>query len=118
MANIHVLKGEGDNTYLAVIHIAVTSGNNLVGVPYRTAMVNAGLNTTIMPQGAGPGQITTAEFNSLLSGAIYETSFFFGNNPDWTTTERMSAFNGEVSQRTNQATAFITNALAYFGHTA
>ena len=117
MSNIHVLTGPGDNTYLAIIHVAVTTGNNLVGTPYRTAVVNAGLNTTIMVEGAGLGQITTAERNTLISGALYEVSFFFGNNPTWTTTQRQNAFNAEVSQRSSAAQVFITNALAYFGYT-
>ena len=117
MANIHVLAGQGNDTYLAVVHIAVTSGNNLVGIPYRTALANSGLNTTIMIEGSGAGQIATAEKNSLLSGSIYEVSFFFGNNPVWTTTERQNAFNAEIVQRSAAAVAFIANTFAYFGHT-
>lgn len=117
MANIHVLAGDGNNVFQAVIHVPVVTGNNLVGVNYRTAMANSGLNTTIMTVGSGSGQITQTERDLLTSGALYETVFFFGNNPNWTTTQRQDAFNAEVTQRTFAAQAFISVALAYFGYT-
>lgn len=115
MSNIHVLEGQG-NDYRAIIHIAVPVENNAVGVALRTALVNAGLNTTMMTVGSGAGQISSAEAAQIQAGEVYELMFTFSNNPAWTGPQRQAAFNQEVSNRASIALADLRRNMAYFGH--
>jgi len=120
MAQIHVLAGDGHDTYTAVIHVTVPSQNNNVGVNLRTAIINSGIGgTSIMAvtTGTAPGKITTTEMADVTSGIVYEVVFVVGNNQAWTNAERLSAFSGEINSRTSGAINYLVNALAFFGNT-
>lgn len=120
MSAIHILGGDGRDQYTAVVHLTVPNTNNLVGVNHRTAIINSGIGgTSIMTvtTGAAPGRISTTEMTDITNGVIYEVVFVVGNNPTWTSGERLTAFSGEINSHTSQAQNYLANALAYFGHT-
>ncbi len=120
MAQIHILGGDGDDSYTAVIHLTIPNTNNLVSVNYRTAIINSGIGGTTILQtttGAAPGKITTTEMSDITAGIVYEAVFLVGNNPAWSSAERLAAFSGAINSQTSQKINYLTNALAYFGHT-
>lgn len=116
MSNIHVLDGQG-NTYRAVIHINVPVENNLVNVALRTALVNSGLAVTVMTTGSASGQISPTELSQIQAGQVYEITFDFQNDPNWTTQQRQTNFNNEVSNRQAAGLTDLRLRLAYFGYT-
>lgn len=75
MANMHVLSSGGGQV-LVVMHIAIPSANNTVGVNWRTALIGSGIGgTTVLKDGDGTvGTISAAEKTAILSGAVYEIS--------------------------------------------
>ena len=120
MAAIHIIGGDGKDQYTAVIHITVPNTNNLVSINHRTAIINSGIGGTTILQtttGTAPGKITTTEMSDITAGVVYEAVFIVGNNPAWSTNERLAAFSGAINSQTSQKIAYLTNALAYFGHT-
>lgn len=72
MSQIHILESDGNGVYRAVLHGNTPAGNNGAGVAWSTVLVNAGLAVTVLPEGAGPGQITTVEKSQVLAGALME----------------------------------------------
>lgn len=120
MSAIHVLGGDGKDQYTAIIHVTVPNVNNNVGTNLRTAIITAGIGgTTIMQTttGTAPGKITTTELSDIQSGIVYEVVFQAGNNPAWSSAERLAAFSGEINTRTSSAINYLTNALAFLGFT-
>jgi hypothetical protein len=76
---VHVLTGDGV-TYTIVVHAAVPAGNNSAGFTWKQALVNAGLNTTIMQPGnpaTQPGMALQTEIDSILAGDVIEGVFAF-----------------------------------------
>ena len=73
MANMHLLTRVGV-LHRVVCHIPIPNVNNVAGVNYRTAMVNAGLVTpSVLPTGSGvAGTISATEATSLASGELVE----------------------------------------------
>jgi hypothetical protein len=75
MADIHILNGDGGGSWTYVFHVAVPDTTNAVSVSYRTALVNSSLGgVSVMDEGTGPGQITTAELAQLAAGELFEFS--------------------------------------------
>ena len=61
MSKIHALQNFGGNVQV-VLHTPMPSGNNSVGVSWKNAALNSGIQgITSMTEGTGAGQITTAE---------------------------------------------------------
>lgn len=75
MARVHVLDSSGSNTRL-VFHIAIPStGNNSIGVQWRTAVkfgVGPFPRASSMVVGTDPGQITSAENVQISNGEVVE----------------------------------------------
>jgi len=73
MADIHVLDRSTDGACRVVFHFPVPDAMNAVGVSYRAALVASGIGgSTVLPEGTGPGQITTAEKSQIEAGEVYE----------------------------------------------
>jgi hypothetical protein len=73
LANIHVLTKNGSEVTVAA-HVAIPTGNNVAGNPWRTVLINSGIGgKTVMATGSGLGQITAAELATIATGALYET---------------------------------------------
>lgn len=73
MAKIHVLTSDTSGNFNVVLHTAVLAGNNSAGKSWKNCMLVAGrAGTTIMSEGTGPGQITTAEKAQVVAGDVWE----------------------------------------------
>jgi len=108
MAKIHILRGTGDNRYQAIIHSPVPAGANTAGVAWSAALVAAGLNTSVLTVGTGPGQTTQAEMDEILAGTVMEVSAVWESNPAWSAAQR----NADLDQRATQAVAEAQSNLA------
>jgi len=72
MANVHILTVDGPEV-TAIMHFAISAGNNTPGVPWRTIAVREFGGTTAMPDGDGTGgTISAVEKASVASGALVE----------------------------------------------
>jgi len=122
MADIHILTGDGNGGWQVAFHFPVPDTNNLVNVPYRTALVNSGLGgSTSMTEGTGPGQIAPAEMGQIAAGARYEQVKGFargklesgGTSPG----ELRATLRLFYGQEKAAQLALMQAKLAYFGHT-
>jgi hypothetical protein len=75
MADMHILKIEGDRLHI-VMHLPVAAANNDVGISYRDCLVNSGMGgTTTLADGDGTGgTIAAAEKTQIQAGEVYELS--------------------------------------------
>lgn len=117
MARIHVLEATGPHQYRVVVHDATPAGNNGAGVAWATALVNSGRASTVMPEGSGPGQITTAERNQVLAGTVLEAVFDFGFDPALTPAQRNAALDAEATKLIAETQAELAAKLRFFGAT-
>ena len=116
MSKIHVLTGSSHNVYTVVVHIATPVGNNAVGVPWADAVKNSGRSVSILPEGTGPGQITSAELTAITNGAVIEGTFQWGDNPAWNNAQRQADVDLRATQLTNELLARYQAELRYFGY--
>lgn len=73
MSDMHVLEADEDGRFKIVMHFAVPAGNNAAGVPFPTILVNAGRNTTVLPDGDGnAGTISNGEKTAIQNGTVRE----------------------------------------------
>ncbi len=120
MADIHVLQGDGLRYWTLVFHFSVPDQDNNVGVSYRVALVNSALGgTSQMVEGAGIGQITTAELTSIQAGALYEFSLsFLAESGATNNTELLAAIRAEYAKHEGPVLNHLRKQLRYFGYTA
>jgi hypothetical protein len=71
MAKVHIGKQLSAGRFQAVIHYDVPTGNNSAGKSWQDCIA-AGNPTTVLEEGTGVGQITTAEKADVESGAVVE----------------------------------------------
>lgn len=121
----HALDGSADgNSYRIAYHIPIPSANNGAGVNYRAALVGSGIGgTTVMTEGNGSGQITTAEKALIASGQILEVVEQYQTNP--TEVSNATTLQTNITTRytalANTSGVFITalkNRLAFWGGTS
>lgn len=74
----YVLDGDGNGAFQLVVHYLTPNGNNAAGTPWSTAIVNSGRNVTVLPIGAGPGQILQADHDAIAAGTMIEVIGAFG----------------------------------------
>jgi len=73
MSKVHVLNSDTSGNFNVVLHTAVVAGNNSAGKSWKNCMLNSGrAGTTVLLEGTGPGQITTAEKAQVTSGDVWE----------------------------------------------
>lgn len=113
MANVHVLTQQNGRIRM-VFHVPIPNASNSRGVNYRTAIVNAGLNTpSILPSGDGAaGTIGAAEVASLASGALVEVVSEIKRAP--TSGAEIDALFSKISAETQ---AGLQETLGNFGFT-
>ena len=71
MSDIHIL--EGGNSYRCVMHFPVPNRTNYAGVNYRAAILGCNLGgKTVLQEGSGPGQISSAEKAQIETGEVVE----------------------------------------------
>ncbi|MBU2118642.1 MAG: hypothetical protein KJ954_13730 [Alphaproteobacteria bacterium] len=74
MAKIHILEADHEGNYRMVIHSPIPTGNNFIGLSWKIVGLASGmLGSTILTEGTGIGQITTAEKAQINSGDLKET---------------------------------------------
>lgn len=74
---VHVLTGGRDGLYQIVTHQATPAGNNSAGFSWASVIVAAGLNTSRLTVGSGPGQTTQQEMDAIIAGTVIEGQFAF-----------------------------------------
>ena len=119
MAAIHVMDGNGNGLVNLVFHFTVPNVNNRVAVNFRTALANSGRATTVMTEGAGAGQITTAEKVQVESGEKFEHACRF--RPDSggsTNAELLTQVRALYAARDTSVLAAVAKDLDLFGYTA
>ncbi len=117
MSDMHILDANDDGEFRVVMHFDVPGGNNQAGVAFSTILVNAGRNTTVLPDGNGnAGTINSAEKTSILNGTIREHIAAFPVQSDGTTITKTRAalreFYASEKERTN---AGLQRQLRWFG---
>ena len=117
MAKIHVLESGQLNVYTVVVHGPAPVGSNGAGVPWATALVNSGRARTVLTEGTGAGQITTAEKTAIEAGTTIEGVFAWGDIPNATNPERLASLDRAATQLLAELTASIQQDLRYFGFT-
>lgn len=118
MADIHVLAGDGLYRWAIVFHFAVPNINNSVSVNYRTALINSGLGgTSVMTEGSGAGQITTAELAQVVSGELYEHGEpFLAESGSTNNAEMLAAAQAMYASRETPVLATLQKRLRYYGY--
>jgi len=114
MSDVHALVGSDADNWTLVFHYPVADVNNSAGVSFRTALVNSGLNTTVMTVGTGAGQISTAEKTQLDNGEIFEHVIQF---PVESTTSSTDAVEEAYNLNQVGVVTEMTRKLKYFGLT-
>lgn len=117
MARLHILTGSYDGIYDVVVHSVVPAGNNSAGVSWQTALSNSGLNTSRMPTGNGPGQISSSEANQVAAGSVLETSFIWQDSPFWDDAQRTADLATRATQAVTEAQDVFQHRLKLFGRT-
>jgi hypothetical protein len=119
MANWHALQGDdAGNQFQIAYHIPIPNVSNQAGptpVSYRNCIVQAGLNTTVLTEGAAPGQITTAEKQQIDSGAIYEHIETLDSSPLDTGATMVAKANARFTALTNIVQTRLANRFKYWG---
>jgi hypothetical protein len=119
MAKIHILTADtGAGTQAqAVVHTATPTGSNPAGVLWSVALKNAGLATSILTVGNGPGQITQAELNDIQAGTLFEVSLMIAVDPTQTLAQVLASVDAQAQRAVDEYTVAMTNRLRYFGAT-
>ena len=118
MSDIHVLNRQGQRRWRLVFHYPVPNVNNAVGVNFRTAIVNAGLAQTVLQEGTGPGEISTAELALINNGEIFEAVHSFEVESGGTSNaDLIEAIEELYSKLQLQERQRIQGILRYFGFT-
>lgn len=115
MSKIHVLEAAGDRQYKVIIHVPVPTGNNAVGMSWKSVLLASGKSgTSQLTVGTGPGQISSAENAQIVAGDVIELS---------TTILAESGGAGQASidamvdAAIAENTASIASQYKYYGHT-
>jgi hypothetical protein len=115
MAKIHVLGGGAGDVYQVVVHTNTPAGNNKAGVLWSDVIKNSGRNTSVMVNGTGPGQITTAELTAIQNGTVIEGVFSWEDNSSWTAVQRQDDLDVRANQLIDELTTSLQRQLKYFG---
>jgi hypothetical protein len=117
MARMHILQQVGPNLYTVIVHAPTPSGTNAAGVAWSAAIASAGLATTRMPIGTGPGQISQAEADQVQNGAVIEASLVWQDDTAWTNAQRLSDLNLRAAQAVQAVADDHQRRLRFFGAT-
>jgi hypothetical protein len=118
MSKLHILAGNPvSNEFTIVVHAPTPGTNNTAGFSWSSVLVAAGRATTIMTEGAGPGQITTAERAGVLAGTTLEGVFSFTDDPNMAPAARLALLDAMADQVIAALQARIAAELKYWGLT-
>lgn len=119
MADIHILAGDGRKHWQVAFHLDVPDADNDVGVNYRTALANTGSGlVSVMPEGSGPGQITTAELIRLATGEVFEhVENIRSDTHGQTPASQRASLKAAYAKAELDVLKNLKRQLKYFGHT-
>ncbi len=116
MAALHVLEGDGIR-YRVVAHVATPAGNNSANVSWKNCILASGMNTTILTEGSGAGQITTAEKNQIIAGDVIEMVFTVEVPETGTNPNKQAAVQTAVAKMQTDYLASLALRFRYYGYT-
>lgn len=115
MSKIHVLTADITGNYQVAIHTQTPSGNNSAGISWKVSGLNSNLiGITILTEGTGAGQITTAEKATIVSGDVIE---IIANIPAEFGGATSSSLNEMANNVINEYITKLSKQLKYFGYT-
>jgi len=113
MSKIHILESDNSNIYKVAIHFAISTGNNSVGYSWKACGLESGLTgTTVMEVGTEPGNVTQAEYDSIIAGDTVE--IIKSINPGLSPTDAAVEELCDIEIATWNADA--SRILKYYGH--
>jgi len=113
MSKIHVLESDNAWSYKVAIHFATPAGNNSVGYSWKDCGLESGITgATSLEVGAGPGDITQAEYDSIIAGDIVEIVSYIkpGITPTDASVEALCNIEIAIWQ------GDVARVLKYYGH--
>lgn len=113
MSNYHIMGGLADgNSYTVAFHLPVTSASNLVGVNYRTALIQSlgGSQASSVPW------IDAGEQAQLAAGELYEFSYRYATNPSDTLLDKRAYLDTLFSALSTVVMGQIETRFAYWGY--
>lgn len=116
MAALHVLEGDGIR-YRVVAHTNTPNGNNSANNSWKNCILSAGLNTTVLSEGTGVGQITTAEKNQVVAGDVLEMVFTVDIPTVGTTNNKLAAVQNAVAKMQADYLAQLQERFRFYGYT-
>jgi hypothetical protein len=114
MSKVHVLESNNAFSYRVAIHFPTPTGNNSVGKSWKSCALSAGnIGSTVLSVGTEPGNITQAEYDSIIAGDTVECieTISPGLNPANATVEHL------VDVYIHDWKAYMQRVLRYYGHT-
>lgn len=111
----YVLAGDGNGGYHFVTHYLTPVGNNAAGVSWANAVVGAGLNTSILPVGTGPGQMSSADAALIANGTMIEVAGVIADAANAAAAQ--AKLNAASAQLIADSKAKLQIILNYFGFT-
>lgn len=117
MSKIHVTQGSA-GLYTTILHAPMPSGNNSVGVPWKTCFLGSSVVPPIstLPVGTGSGQITALEASQIATGDVLEYQWGIQVNADGTTPS-LQIINANADQEIARQNATLAARFKYFGYT-
>jgi hypothetical protein len=112
MSKIHVLEANGDY-YRIVLHFNIPGGSNTAGVSWQNVMATVQTGS-VLPEGTGPGEISTAELASIVAGTVGEHIANLRLKSGGTTTANLNAL---VDKVINDHLAALQVRYEYYGFT-
>jgi hypothetical protein len=113
MSKIHILESNNAFGYKVAIHFATPIGNNSVGNSWKSCALSAGnIGSTILSVGTEPGNITQAEYDSIIAGDTVEIieTISPGLNPSNIAVKHLADI------YINEWKACMQRVLKYYGH--
>ncbi len=116
MAALHVLDGDGIR-FRVVAHATVPPGDNTAGKSWKSCLIAAGMNTTILAEGSGVGQITTAERNQIIAGDVIEMVFTVEIPTVGTNGNKLAIVQAAIAKMQADYLAQLGNKFQFYGYT-
>ncbi len=114
MSKVHILESDNNYGYKVAIHFATPVGNNSVGESWKDCgLADGSIGSTVLKVGTAPGNVTQAEYDSIIAGNTIEIirTITPGTTPTNAAVEEL------VDIRISEYQASMSNILKYYGHT-
>lgn len=121
MANIHTVRGSQGAMFVDVVAHFTVTGNNVLGVPFSTAVILSGYSSgkTALPYGDGTnGTILPDEAELIALGQRFEFRFQCPLPQNWdalTVPQQQAVIDTEYAKQVTTIQADATAKLSYFG---